>query len=253
MARERYLVNAGEDTIHDPEAEKKAEQSVKTPHGKWANFWYYHKLHVLIAVAVAVVAGYSIWSAVRTVQPDYTVGLITQQMYPQQVTDALEKGMEKYGKDLNHDGKVVIQITQYAIPSGSTSSAQATDAQAEMAYRTKLMADVSTGTSMIFLTDDASLRAQEKTGNHMFAYLDGSTPKDTAADYDKMRIAIAKCPKLANLTVDLQVGSKSTNARLSSLMKDVSMSLRIYYGSGIEGKQKDYYTASKELFQKLTT
>ncbi len=25
MARERYLVNAGEDTIHDPEAEKKAE------------------------------------------------------------------------------------------------------------------------------------------------------------------------------------------------------------------------------------
>jgi hypothetical protein len=34
-------------------------------------------------------------------------------------------------------------------------------------------------------------------------------------------------------------------------MKDESISLRVYYGSSAEGKNKSYFEASKTLFQKL--
>lgn len=250
MARERYLLHAGEDTIHDPNAEKKAEKTVETPQGKWDNFWYYHKIHVLIGVFVLLIAGYFIWSAVRTVQPDYTIGMITRQNYPQEAISALENEMAKYGKDLNKDGKVVVQINQYTI---SSEKVQAANPQMDMAYQTKMTADITEGISMIFITDDESFRSQEQQGNHMFAYLDGSTPKDTATDYDKMRVSVPKCPKLANGSVNINLISGSKDIKLSALMKDLSLSMRVYYGSGIQGKQKDYYEASKALFQKLTT
>ncbi len=253
MAREGYLLHAGEDTIHDPEAEKKAERERKTPHGKWENFWYYHKIPVLVAVCVLLVAGYMVWSAVRTVRPDYTVGMVTQQACPEEAADALQDAMAKYGKDLNGDGKVVVQISQYTLsPANGSSGAGTGDAQMDMAYRTKLMADVSAGTSILFLTDDASLRALEQQGQHLFAYRDGSTPKEDASDYDRMRVPLSQCPKLAGLSGTAS-GAGGTKINLSGATKDLSLSLRIYYGSGIEGKEKDYYLASKALFQKLTS
>ena len=262
MAREGYLVHAGEDTIHDPEAEKKAEQAGKTPHGKWENFWFYHKWHVVIGIAVAAVVIGTVVSTVKTVQPDYTVGLITRNSYPEEVTNQLGQTMAKYGVDRNGDGKVVVQVASYVVTPQSASSAGSgsssgsgtagqADPQMEMAYRTKLMADVSTGTSMIFVTDDASFLAQEKAGDHIFAYTDGSTPKDSAADYDKMRVSLSKCPKLANLRITYQTTNGSANMKLTDVLKDGSVSLRIYKGSAIEGKQDDYYKASKALFQKL--
>mgnify|MGYP000895437086 CR=1 FL=1 len=271
MAREGYFVNAGADIIHDPEAEKKAEETVKTPRGKWDNFWYYHKVHVIVAVIIAIFAIFIIYSAMKTVHPDYYVGMIVQKLYPDKVTDAVGKEIEKYGKDLNGDGKVVVQVNQYYIPmemtpvssgtlsgstllssSGSTVNGTAGMANAQMivAYRTKLAGDFSVGTSMIFLTDDASFRSQETAESiSPFAYLNGSTPKTGAADYDRMRVPIAKT-KLAGAQIETGTSSGKV-LRADNVLKDVSVSLRTYYGTAIEGKQKDYYEASKALFQKI--
>ena len=41
MARDRYLWNAGEDTIHGPSK----EQKVTTKKQKRENFWFYHKFN----------------------------------------------------------------------------------------------------------------------------------------------------------------------------------------------------------------
>lgn len=260
MARERYLVNAGEDTIHDPEAEKKAEEAVKTPKGKWNNFWFYHKLHVVIGVVVAAIVITTIVSATRTVQPDYTVGLISQNAYPDSVTTELGQMMSKYGVDRNHDGKVVVQVQMYQIPALSSSSGTAAssgpagaqvDPQVAQAYQVKLIGDIQGGTSMIFITDKDSFIRQEKSGDHVFAYNEGTTPPDNATDYDKMRIPLSKCPKFANLKVTYKAMTGSTNVKLTDILKDGGISLRVYKGSAIEGKQDDYYRASKELFQKL--
>ena len=263
MARERYLVHAGEDTIHDPAAEKKEEELAHTQRGKWENFWYYHKWHVLIAVIAVIVVAASVYSSLQTVKPDYTVGLISATAYPSDMTDELGKEMAKYGADLNHDGKVVVQVNMYQIANQAAASAadssglsegtaaQQVDPQIAAAYQVKLAGDISAGNSMIFLTDEESFLHQEKTGDHLFAYTDGSTPKESAADYDKMRVAIAKCPKLANLNISYKTANGSVNAKLADLFPKSYVSLRVYQGTSIEGKQEDYYKASKALFQKL--
>lgn len=263
MARERYLVNAGEDTIHDPEAEKKAEQANRTPRGKWNNFWYYHKWHVVIGAAAAAIVIATVVSAVRTVQPDYNVGLITRTAYPNEVISQLGQEMAKYGKDRNGDGKVVVQVNQYQIAeqpasSGGIGSAASTggmqmDPQMAAVYQVKLTSDLQSGTSMIFITDGKSFFGQAKGGNHVFAYLDGSTPKDSATDYDRMRVKLSKCPKLADFKVSYRAQSGSVSVRLTDILKDGGISMRVYQGSAIEGKQNDYYKDSKALFDKLTS
>lgn len=260
MARERYLVNAGEDTIHDPEAEKRAEQSDKTPRGKWENFWFYNKWKVIIGALVLVVVAWSVISSVTTVKADFTVGLLTEKTYPDSVLDALSGEMEKYGKDLNGDGKVVVQVAQFVLP-GEASAKTSFSASSDMAqqqqnlqmlqaYQAKWITDMSVGTSMILISDNANFMQQEKT-NRIYSYLDGTTPSETATDYDKMRVPLEKCPKLADTMVTLQTGNDSVNVKLSKMMPDCSISIRRYKGTAIAGKADDYYNASMELLKKL--
>ena len=46
MARERYLINAGEDTIHSNEIK------LVTAKDKRENWWYYHKRQIIPAILV---------------------------------------------------------------------------------------------------------------------------------------------------------------------------------------------------------
>lgn len=245
MAREGYLLHAGKDEIHDPSVEIRAD----TPRKKWDNFWYYHKKHVILGVLAAAVLGYMIYDTASAVRPDYTVGLATQAAYPSEMTDALQTEMAKCGKDLNGDGRVVVSVVPYVLAGGDDlPSGSLADPQALMAYQTKFMADLSAGDSILFFTDDATFRkVQGQDG--VFAYTDGSTPKEGDKDYDRMRVPLEKCPKLAGLKIRFETASGSAEA---GLPKGLSLSLRVYYGSGIEGKAPEYYAASKELFQKLT-
>jgi hypothetical protein len=260
LARERYLLHAGEDTIHNPEAEKKAEQSDKTPRGKWENFWYYNKWRVIFGLFVVLVAVWSIVTSVTSEKADFTIGLLSEKTYSDSTLDALCTEMEKYGKDLNGDGKVVVQVAQFVLP-GENSSDEAFSASSDMAqqqqnlqmmqaYQAKWIADMSVGTSMILISDDANFMQQEKT-NRIFAYLDGSNPSETATDYDKMRVPLKNCPKLANVNVTLEAGSTSVNMKLSELMPDCSISIRRYKGTAIDGKADDYFNASLDLLKKI--
>ncbi len=232
MAREGYLLHAGEDRIHDPKAEKKAD----TPRKKWDNFWYYHKKHVILGVLAAAAAVFFIRDSMGRVQPDYTVGMATQTFYPDEAAEALEKAMEPFGKDLNGDGRVVVQISPYVLPAEGSASSGIADPRAAAAGRMKFVADVSAGESAIFITDDATFRQVEaQTG--LFAYLDGGTPKKGARDYGRMRALIAQCPKLAGA---------------EGLPRGLSLSLRVFSGPAAEGDRAKDYAAAKELFQKLT-
>lgn len=238
MARERYLLHAGEEKINEPGAEKKADN----PKAKWQNFWYYHKLHVLIGAVVIALAVFLIHDMTSAVRPDYQVGLITQSSYPQEAVDALETELAKYGEDLNSDGKVVVQITPTAIAGDSSNVG---DPNVQMAGVVKLDADLSEGSSMIFLTDDASFQDQQKK-QKLFAYLDGSMPEDNASDFAHMRIALKDCKKLSGL---------STNSSYGAVLDKLSLSMRVFKGTKLEDKKdkEQYFAASKKLFDKVTS
>lgn len=236
MAREGYLHNAGEETINAPGAEIKIE----TPKGKWDNFWFYHKWHVIIAIAVAALIGFFIHDMLTVVHPDYQIGLITQAGYSSEATDRLEQELEKYGEDLNHDGKVVVQVNAYVVAADPNSA----DPNMQMASVTKLTADLSDGMSMIFLTDDASFQNEQKS-QQLFTYLDGTSPAANATDYDKMRVSLKDAAKLQSLKTSVSTGEGAL------MLNNLSASLRIVKGTKAEDKQMDYYTASKKLFDQV--
>ena len=70
MARERYLINAGEDTIHSNEIK------LVTAKDKRENWWYYHKRQIIPAILVVALLAVFIHSMATKVDPDYTIGLL---------------------------------------------------------------------------------------------------------------------------------------------------------------------------------
>ena len=71
MARERYLLDDTEDTIHENEIKP------QTAADKRKNWWDYHKVHVLLVVLAIAVVGYFIYSVTSKTEPDYTITVMT--------------------------------------------------------------------------------------------------------------------------------------------------------------------------------
>ena len=71
MARERYLLDDTEDTIH------KNEIKPQTAADKRKNWWDYHKVHVLLVALAIAVVGYFIYSVTSKTEPDYTITVMT--------------------------------------------------------------------------------------------------------------------------------------------------------------------------------
>ncbi|MCH4238857.1 MAG: hypothetical protein LKF71_01085 [Oscillospiraceae bacterium] len=146
MAREGYLVHQGDETIHS----EKLRKEPKTPKEKWQNFWYYHKWHVLIGIAAAALVIFAITDAVTKVSPDYQIGLITSYQVPDQTIQNMEKKLQTGAKDRNGDGKVVVQVNNYAVGGDNNK----TDPQVAAANVTRLMGDFTTDSDMLFICDD---------------------------------------------------------------------------------------------------
>ena len=230
MARERYLLHAGEEEINRPGA----EITLKTKKDKWNNFWFYHKVHVLVGLIGVCFVAFLIYDMVSKVDPDYNVGIISSYSIPTEVSEQLADEIEKYGYDRNGDGEVIVRINTFEIAQGEAASV--TDPNMQMAGFVKLSGDLQTGESYIFLTDDASFISYGRDEG-VFAYLDGSTPEEGATDYENMRLPMSECKGLA----DTEVGQ---------LLSDYSFSIRQVRSDLLEDDPQ-YYIDAKELFENL--
>lgn len=143
MPRERYLLHQGEETIHSEDLER----TPKTGKQKWNNFWYYHKWHVIAGALAVLVAAFLIREMVMRENPDYEFGLVTETEAPQAVLDDMESKLELGAKDRNGDGRIVVQINNYAVGD----SDQNPDVVA--ANRTRLIGDFQTGSVMLYFAD----------------------------------------------------------------------------------------------------
>lgn len=118
---------------------------------KLRNFWYYYKTHLLIALAVVLVAGYFTVQRIMTPEPDYHIGLIRAMPLPDADLDALNASFATAGKDRNGDGQVLVQIhTFYVDLADQDENAGVNNAQVVAG----LDADLVGGVSGIFLTED---------------------------------------------------------------------------------------------------
>lgn len=245
MARERYLVNAGEDTIH------KNEIKPETPREKRQNWWFYHKGHVIGCVVAAAVLFSIIYSIVSKVEPDYTVALLTSYSMPSVGTDELERCISAYADDRNGDGKVVVSVVNYTF--SSTTAATPEMAQQQQAELTKFVADCTANDSMIFLHDESAFSALENNFEGFFRYNDGTSMPENAHDFTNAMRPWTDFTAFSEFVPETGEDTNFTGEILTELFQKLRVSVRASEGSSIEKKEKymKYYEDCLELYSRL--
>ena len=242
MARERYLINAGEDTIHSNEIK------LVTAKDKRENWWYYHKRQIIPAILVVALLAVFIHSMATKVDPDYTIGLLTSFTMPETGVQQLEECIAAYADDRNGDGKVVVTLNVYTLDYSDTETQTESAAYLTMAGTTKLAADVQGGLSSVFLLWDPA-GFEESTGS--LRYLDGTLPAaDSDEDWWNMVYKWDDCPVLASLDLG-DYGPDTTQSRSGSSQEYMSqfyVGMRGAWNSGTA----DNLAGGEEFWQKLT-
>lgn len=247
MARERYLVNADEDTIHANEIKP------ETPRDKRKNWWFYHKGQVIACMIAAAVLFSIVYSIVSQVKPDYTVALLTSYSMPENGRRELERCISAYADDRNGDGKVTVSVVNYVF--SSTSSASSEAAQQQQAMMTKFAADCTLNESMIFLHDEEAFQILQVNFGGFFLYNDGTTMPENAADYENAMSQWSDFSAFSEFVPKTDVEDSFTSDVLLQLYEKLRVSVRAAEGTSIEKKEKDvaYHRDSLELYRRLKT
>ena len=212
-----------------------------TPREKRANWWHYHKWHVLAALAAALVLGDILWHVlgIGLVEPDYQIAYVGVEKLPDDTANALSEALSALGEDCNGDGAVTVLIRQYV---GA--------AEGPAAYSTAitLTADISEGDSSIFLLEDPA-GFQEQC--QVLRPLEGPLPEGGCAPYEDCVLAWTDCPVLTALPL----GSYSEKVLGEEISGDSQQRL-----AGIYLARRGYWTdktcdhpeASDRLWEAMT-
>ena len=113
MARERYLVGvAPEELEYTPSA-----PAPMTPRDWFSNLWYHYKWAIVGGVFAVAVLAILLWQTFTKENPDYRICMACGSAVPDAAIEILEDTLEQYGKDVNGDGKVIVQIQMLAVNS----------------------------------------------------------------------------------------------------------------------------------------
>ena len=124
---------------------------------KLRNFWFYYHKHLLIALAVVLIAGYFTAQKAGSPEPDYHIGLVQALPCTEEDLARLEGEFAALGEDTNGDGEVLVQIHTYFVDLADTSGSAVLPEKNPVAA---LDADLVGGVSGIFLLEDvAAFRA----------------------------------------------------------------------------------------------
>lgn len=215
---------------------------------KASNWWHYHKVIVAVAVLVALAAAWLLYDMFGRPRPDYHIGWVGKAELPADTVAALETQLAAYGQDLNGDGRVLVEVDQFAYDF-SPEEDDETDPTYRMAILTRLEGELGLddGCYLYLLQDPAGFQAQ--TG--ALQYTDGTLPEDAAADdWQHMVYRWADCPVLAGL----DLGDYTGLTAVDDLVGDSQQLLADVYVGRRGNWQKDnaYFAAGDELWAALT-
>lgn len=121
-----------------------------TTKAKLKNWWYYHRIHVLIAAAALAVVVYSLVPNMFSAKADYTLAVVGTVPQPEETLTALREALTPLADDLNGDGRVLVEVCSYVLDlSGQTPGTL--NYQGAAAFD----ADLVGRRSALFLADDA--------------------------------------------------------------------------------------------------
>lgn len=248
MARERYLINAGEESIHDNEIVLTEKKDIRK------NWWHYHKTYILVgALAVLMVFSF-IYSIVTKATPDYTVAFMTSYIWPTDALEDMETYLEEYGEDVNGDGQVIVKVNNYVLGNASSKDADPNQLQASVVQFT---ADVTELESIIFIYDTGSFDYIKQSGiEGFFLYRDGSEMAETATDFENTQFAWNEISGLAEyMPKDTQTGTEDytiiPGEDIKELYEAYTISVRSKPEKKLNEKEEDYYRSALAFFERL--
>ena len=148
VLRQEYGVQVR--TIPRPAAPEKPLTAQEQKKRSRANWWYYNWGIVTVAAMVIVGVAYVAHGLLTTVDPDYTVAVVTAEALPDEAVQRLQTALADYAEDANGDGAVVVQVNNYTW----SADAALTDMNGQMAGATQMNTDLANGESKIWILDD---------------------------------------------------------------------------------------------------
>lgn len=238
MARERYLLDSSEDTIHSNVIE------LKTAKEKRKNWWYYHKGYLLIAVTAVAVVAYAVFSAATQPKPDYSVAVLSSFSLPDEVTSALEEHLSHYADDRNNNGKAEVKVISYTFSDMSSP-------EANQASFIRFAGDAENGDCMIYLCDEKALDWLGESMAGFFQYNSGDPMPEGACDYEN---AMRPWESFQGLESFAPEGTDSgwTSQQIQEICGKLNVFVRAA-GSGPLWKEEklNYHADSLQLLERL--
>ena len=224
VLRQEYGVQVR--TIPRPAAPEKPLTAQEQKKKARANWWYYNWGIVAVAALVIVGVAYVAHGLLTTVDPDYTVAVVTAEALPDEAVQRLQTALADYAEDANGDGAVVVQVNNYTW----SANASLTDMNGQMAGATQMNTDLANGESKIWILEDPEGFEQ--------AY--GALSEKLGADWQTKLIPWSDLPALSAL----ELGSYNTAA-------DGSQTVDIQ--SRFAGYSVAVFDFSDELWQALNS
>ena len=243
MARERYLLDESEDTIH-------ANEIVPTtPKEKRQNWWFYNRVKLLVGAICVLLLGSIVYSIATKVSPDYTIALMTSYTMPDAAVTQLEEYLTQYAEDRNGDGKTVVTVVNYIF---SESTAQ-TDPTQQQASVVKFTADASTGESILYIHNGPAFDSMKTNFGGYFLYNDGTPMPEDATDYENAMVNWNDVKALAEFKLNGVGTEMASDEDIRALFDDLRISLRTQRGTAFEKDEKAmaYYDDCMALYKRL--
>ena len=223
--------------------EKPEEKRELTKEEKWKNWWYYHKWHVVIAVAVVLFVVFMVVDVLssRQNEPDYQLAYVGYNSLPEDTVTALQNALAAMGEDLNGNGKVNVVVNQYVF------SNEAMAYESNQAAQIQMMVDATNCTSFIFLMEDP-VEFQQKY--ELLAYPDGTEPPMNAQPDEALWYAWTDCPVLTGLELGSYskvVVQQTLTGENQQLLSGLYIARRIAPMNGVDGLE-----AWQAFWEKLT-
>ena len=164
---------------------------------KALNWLYYHKLWLIAGAAVLLVVGTMLWNilGIGQVKPDYVFAYVGKNELPEETAQALTEGLASLGQDVNGDGRVKVQLNQYAT---ARSGEPETALYYNYAADSRLLADITARDSYFFLMEDPKAVQQSY---QILARWDGAPPEEKDYEAGDKAVRWADCPALAGLDI----------------------------------------------------
>ena len=199
---------------------KKSELLSEEKKKKIDNFFYYYKFHVLIGAFILFFVIIFIKDMVTKIDYDYSIAFLGNYGISSDDSMALQQWFEEHGEDLNGDGEVHVQISDYSCPGDGE---EGYDPQVFAAMQTRFIVDIQEGASMIFFLN------QEKFED----YKDQGVFPENEEDYVK----IEDCKGYQ------EAGSPQSAADFMVALRNLDEE------SGLSQKEEiqDYYAANEKL------